>query len=277
MSLTSFLNDNLEARNYLSKTFAKPSIPNDLRLLVPSNSPRPGEIGAAFDYVFRFYLERLNPQAAPSPWVAVHAIQIVEGVDNRLATQGSDAVRDAKETLAEFLKAEGPPSDALLKSAIRLARLDTIYRSSGGFEYLDAPIAEIELAELRALFLGIKPHEWRTEGPCLLNPTFGMASHAIGGADADAIVGSLLVDVKSTKNLTLTVDDWLQLLGYRLLSMLQQVASGEAGPEIDTLGIYFARYGHLARWDVNQIGTEAVWREAVNWLAAALDIRLPTR
>ena len=127
------------------------------------------------------------------------------------------------------------------------------------------------------MFLGIKPYEWRTEGPCLLNPTFGMASHAIGGADADAIVGSLLVDVKSTKNLTLTLDDWLQLLGYRLLSILHQVVSSEAGTEIDTLGIYFARYGHLARWDVNQIGTEAVWREAVNWLAAALDIRLPTR
>ena len=107
--------------------------------------------------------------------------------------------------MAEFLNAEGPPSDALLKSAIRLARLDTIYRSSTGFEYLDAPIAEMELAELRALFLGIKPHEWRTEGPCILNPTFGIASYAIGGADADAIVGGLLVDVKSTKNLTLTL------------------------------------------------------------------------
>ena len=100
MSLTSFLNDNLEARNYLSKTFAKPSIPNDLRLLVPSNSPRPGEIGAAFDYVFRFYLERLNPQAAAANrWVAVQAIRIVGGVDKRLAIKGSEAVRDAKKTI----------------------------------------------------------------------------------------------------------------------------------------------------------------------------------
>lgn len=276
MSLTSFLNDNLEARQYLSKTFPKGSVRRDMPLLVPSNAPRPGEIGAAFDYVFRFYLERLNAQAAArDSWVAVGAIPIVERADKSLATQARRAIREARENLAVFLNAEGPPSDALLTSAIRLARLDTIFRSKSGFEYLDGSITDAQLDELRGMFLHLKADDWCTDGPCLLNPTFGVASDAIGGADADAIVGGLLVDVKSTKNLALTLDDWLQIVGYRLLSILDDLIGGAVRTPTEALGLYFARYGYLARWNANVIATDAAWGDAVGWLASALDIRLP--
>jgi len=39
------------------------------------------------------------------------------------------------------------------------------------------------------------------------------------------------------------------------------------------LGIYFARYGYLARWEANVVATEADWHDAVVWLASALNIR----
>jgi len=275
MSLTSFLNENLEARKYLSTAFTKPSIRRDVPLLVSSNTPRPGEIGAAFDYIFRFYIQRLNPQTADGgQWVAEGAIPIVQRVDRNRAARAREVVHAAKQLLVAFLKGDAQMSDELLASAIRLARLDTIYRSGRGLEYFDSPITEAELHELRELYLHLNPDDWRTDGSCHLNPTFGVASHAIGGADADAMIGDLLVDLKSTKTLVLTIDDWLQVVGYRLLSILDQLVSGEIRTLTKALGIYFARYGYLARWDANVVATEAAWHDAVVWLASALDIRL---
>jgi len=275
MSLTSFLNENLEARKYLSTAFPKPSIRRDVPLLVPSDAPRPGEIGAAFDYIFRFYIQRLNPQTADGgQWVAEGAIPIVQRVDRNRAARAREVVHAAKQLLVAFLKGDAEMSDELLASAIRLARLDTIYRSGRGLEYFDSPITAAELHELRELYLHLNPDDWRTDGSCHLNPTFGVASHAIGGADADAIIGDLLVDLKSTKTLVLTIDDWLQIVGYRVLSILDQLVSGEIRTPTKALGIYFARYGYLARWEANVVATEVAWHDAVVWLASALDIRL---
>src|SRR6266702_6939121 len=88
MSVTSFLNESVEARQYLAKAFAKPSIRRDVPLLVPSNAPRPGEVGTAFDYLFRFYLQRINPHvAANQDWVADRALPIIETVDRALASR----------------------------------------------------------------------------------------------------------------------------------------------------------------------------------------------
>jgi len=177
MSLTSFLNENLEARKYLSTAFPKPSIRKDVPLLVPSNAPRSGEIGAAFDYIFRFYIQRLNPQTADGgPWVAEGATRVLQRVDRNRAARAREVVHAAKRLLVGFLKGDAQTSDELLASAIRLARLDAIYRSGRGLEYFDSPITEAELHELRELYLHLNPDDWRTDGSCHLNPTFGVAN-----------------------------------------------------------------------------------------------------
>jgi len=277
MSVTSFLNESVEARQYLAKAFAKPSIRRDVPLLVTSNAARPGEIGTAFDYLFRFYLQRINPHVtANQDWVADQALPIIEKVDRALASRARVTLAEARRLAAEYVET-GKPTDAFLRAVIELARLDPVFRARRGFEYLNTPVGSREVQELGALLALLEPERWHTTGPCLLNPTFGIASTAIGGADADALVGSLLVDLKSTKMLELTRDDFFQIVCYRLLYVLDAVISGEPRPPVDSLGIYFARYGYLAEWTIHELGSEAAWADALGWLGGVLHISASQR
>ena len=88
----------------------------------------------------------------------------------------------------------------------------------------------------------------------LLNPTFGPASFVVGGADADLIVGDLLIDVKTTKQATVRADYLDQLLGYFLLARRAR-RSDKKFPSVRRLGLYFARRGFL--WIVDS----ASWTE----------------
>jgi hypothetical protein len=80
--------------------------------------------------------------------------------------------------------------------------------------------------------------------PFVLNPTF-LGSRDVGGADADLIVDSCLIEIKTSK-LTKIDPDWLrQLAGYLLLDYNEE-------HHIQSLGIYMARQGLLFRWSVDE-------------------------
>ncbi len=72
-----------------------------------------------------------------------------------------------------------------------------------------------------------------------LNPVFMPYSELVGGADADFIFDSTLLDIKSTKSLGYNTADWAQVLGYAAMAR-------EVGIPIDRAGIYFARFGLCA-------------------------------
>lgn len=81
--------------------------------------------------------------------------------------------------------------------------------------------------------------------PAVLNPTFA-GSKAIGGADADLIVDSCLIDIKATVNPLKRGDvrSWIyQVIGYVLLDY-------DAGHKVDRVAIYLARQGALLEWDL---------------------------
>lgn len=72
-----------------------------------------------------------------------------------------------------------------------------------------------------------------------LNPIFMPYSGAVGGADADLIFDSTLLDIKSTVNLGYKTADWAQILGYAAMARA-------TGIPIERAGIYFARFGLCA-------------------------------
>jgi len=75
-----------------------------------------------------------------------------------------------------------------------------------------------------------------------LNPAFA-GSHAVGGADADMILGGHLIELKVTKNPRME-STWLyQLLGYFLLDYCDEY-------NITDLGIYMARQSVRLHWPV---------------------------
>lgn len=77
----------------------------------------------------------------------------------------------------------------------------------------------------------------------VLNPTFA-GSTDVGGADADLIVDGCLLEIKTTKAMSLDAEWLRQLFGYLLLDYYDRYA-------IRTVGVYLARHGEMLTWQVD--------------------------
>jgi hypothetical protein len=106
-----------------------------------------------------------------------------------------------------------------------------------------------------------------TPKPVLLNPTFGEASHAVGGADADMIAGDLLLDLKVTSRAKVGAEHLNQLVGYFLLSR-EHRQSVPTAPEVRRLGLYYARYGYLWLADAAAWTKQPGFPELERWFFA---------
>ena len=101
-----------------------------------------------------------------------------------------------------------------------------------------------DVADLRAL-LAIVP--WKVLGSAealWLNPNFADQSTRVGGADADIIMGDLLLDLKVVTKCS-PRRDLRQLIGYLLLARAA-VRDEPTFPAITRIGVYYARHGHLS-------------------------------
>lgn len=206
-------------------------------------------VGTAFDYFLRFEMMRRAPHAVCERWVAEAAPEIFNKrhPDMReVATRVRCVIDRAKEAVAEYAVMRSPKradQAALAFHAIRLAKLDSVYRAAvlePGFERADRRDVE-DLIQLLAL---VPWHSLVHPRLMLLNPTFGQTSHIVGGADTDLITGDMLVDFKTSKKPEQQTRQLDCLLGYLLLARNQRRLSGTF-PEIRRLGIYYARCGYL--------------------------------
>lgn len=84
--------------------------------------------------------------------------------------------------------------------------------------------------------------------PTILNPTFD-GSPDIGGADADLVLGSQLIEIKTT--VKQRIDRlWLyQLAGYLLLDYNNRY-------ELDGAGFYLGRQGTMLQWPLSEFLSE---------------------
>lgn len=179
-------------------------------------------VGTAFDYLFRFYLERENPNCVTKHWVAENSVALLE---QTIDENGKNAPKemtaafdkmilyldDAKDIHEEYLKS-GNLSDDLIRSSIILAQMDTFYRSG----IIPSSLGQVEsgdVQDLRNLISLVKLETFKAKNTCFLNPTFGYGSQLVGGADADLIVDDMLVDLKTTKFLSFTQEHYNQLIG----------------------------------------------------------------
>lgn len=132
-----------------------------------------------------------------------------------------------------------------------------------------------QLTQFRQVFEArLIPQLERRPGLWALGPTF--SGSGLINADADLIAGGLLLDLKTSAKLTLAVTDLFQIIGYALLDF-------EDAYRITELGIFAARYGYLAAWDVSELldelagkklGLDAVRSEFRALLEAGTDRRL---
>lgn len=119
------------------------------------------------------------------------------------------------------------------------------------------------LNEMEALFTLLREQEWTNGETVFEKPSFGNYRHILRG-EGDFIVDDLLIDIKTTKNPSFTNAFWRQLLMYYVVNDIQRVLY-ESGwrpgkepfegkyPEINRMGIYFARFGELKAVDLDEV------------------------
>lgn len=273
MSLSSLLETDLALTAYLRKLVAAPKLPSPAPALVaPPRSSNHGLVGTAFDYVLRWRLERADPHAHVRRWVAEAAMERLPASHRPL---GARLLQRAKEQHARFLN-DGKLTEDVCMATIGLAHLDTVFRSGRGVAEVGAPPLAQDVEDLLALSEAVPANLLRASGRCLLNPTFGEASVAVGGADADLVLDDTLVDVKTTKNFKLERMAFDQLVGYVLLARLGGIdADPQPNEGIAQVAIYFARYARLVAWPLDRLLTQTAQQTAADWLRAHLSSLSP--
>lgn len=227
-------------------------------LLVPPRSAEYMLIGAAFDYLLRSLVERLNPSCHRGPWIATGALAFfreeLTGRDSSLFAAAKECHDRAVAAHKKYMS-DGVLSDELLLGVIHLARIDRIYRDGPEYfrkEWLSLPY-NTETAELRQLYEVVPLQNFESKDQCFLNPVFDLASHLVRGADADLIVDDCLIDVKTTKHLKFKTRDLHQIVGYYFLYLLTGVSAKRPIGKVRHVGVYFSRHAFLHTLELEKI------------------------
>lgn len=289
MSLSSFVEE-ADVRERLKPL--RPRFPRKipLPLVAPPRSGRFQVVGIAFDYLFRFEVERRAARCTSRGWVAEHAPDLLRdaargsvslkllmpdgpalslpppGGFARAARRAQRALDAARDVFVDYVLLGTPSDDEVADAAavaLRLAKLDLVFRAGcfdPDFDRADREDVEDLLAMLAVVPFGSLLGKKMIH----LNPTFGEASHAVGGADADMIVGDMLVELKASKQDKVRAEDLDQLLGYFLLTRRAHRANRRF-PVIRRLSLYYARFAYLATFEVTTWTEHPLFLETEEW------------
>jgi hypothetical protein len=279
MSLTSFLR-NKDVKERFRQEFQKPRFPVEKGLLAPPLTKRYGLVGTAFDYLLRFYVQYLNPDAIAGRWIAELSIShplspllknvVLDADSERISftetaqtRQVRRIIEHAKKVQAEFLSS-GEMADEVLESALLLAQLDPVFRAG----FVDPNIGTVhkeDVTDLRNLISIADTEMFRAQELCLLNPTFGEGSTLVGGADADLVIDDTIIDIKTTKALKLQRAYFDQLIGYYVLHEIAGVGELEPKPKISKVAIYYSRFAYLHVLELDEIVNGRTFPSFVRW------------
>jgi len=290
MSLTSILTDinNQDLRDKFKNEFIHPKSKLEGDLLAEPKTKNYELVGIAFDYLIRYFTERINQnKTISSEWVAETAIglinakiinndsdNIITGINNikkYTKTELLDFIQlnfiNAKINYNQYLKT-GAISKQLIVSVLFLGKLEIFrrnYNASWAFDGIFDNLNPDDIKDINSLFLLLKENDFTAKEKCILNPTFGIGSILVGGADADLIIDDTLIEIKVTKNLKLDRDYLNQLIGYYILSQCGGVDNVSDKQCIKNIGVYFARHGILWKAPLSDFGDENKFNNFKEW------------
>jgi hypothetical protein len=259
MSLLSLIS-NKDVKTRFAQEFKMPKFNKDGKLLAPPLTNRYSLVGTAFDYLMRFYLKRLNPNAITKQWVAEATPQLVPANTRILV---DELLLEAHVTYDQYLET-GDMNDGVLRVCLLLGQLDPIFRA----HFIDPNLGTVDsedIKDLDNLIRIVNAADFQCKDICMLNPTFGMASRLVGGADMDLLLGDTLIDIKVTKILDMKRDYLNQLIGYYVLSMIGGIDKAPKKLNIENLGIYYARHALLYKIPIQEIIAECNLGKFIDW------------
>lgn len=259
-----------EVNKKFNETFPKPSFKYDPKIIAPPLTNNYSLVGTAFDYLMRFYLKYLNPEAIESSWVAEHGVGILKLFElARVAENGEELlkmlesifgnklliniekdaiekidsiIQHVKTAFTEYLQT-GNMKDELIELIINLAKIDLIIRV-GIIEPTIGVVNKNDIEDLRKLVSIVDQNKFKSKKICVLNPTFGEGSILVGGADSDLLLDNTLIDIKTVKSLEFEKRSYNQLIGYYILYTVGGIDYAPSAL-IENVGIYYSRYAIL--------------------------------
>lgn len=260
MSLTTFL-DLKDVKANFRLEFPKPQISFGT-LIAPALTKNYSLVGTAFDYLIRFYLQRHCSFSTSKPWIARSALRFLK--KGSRSGQTARNILDYAEYHHHAYLEEGIMTDELITGCLLLAQLDPVFRRKVIVPNL-GKLHKQDALDLKNLLSAIPNDIFIPRHTCLLNPTFGLGSHLVGGADADLVIDNTIIDLKTTIKPWLYQDHYNQIVGYYILSRLGAVKNAAPHLQIKTLAIYSSRYAYLYSVAVAEIASEEKWLRFSDW------------
>ncbi len=246
-------------------------------IVIGSGGAHPATLGTAFDWAVRFLL---HPQ--PCPDLAIQGVlrfpplgQAAIDLALRLGIATGDNGRLGMDNFAGPAAGATIDRELLLRGCWALALLTEVFRIGGvhpgsalaqlnprkiSADDLLTIATPVHLAELGELYdlaiVKLVPPLSQRRGQWALGPTFD--GSRLMNADADFIAAGLLAEIKTslgdrnadgTRRASLEGSTLYQMIGYALLDFTDRYT-------VDTLGLYSARYGHLALWPLRDLLAE---------------------
>lgn len=299
MSLTSLLKQR-DVRERFRKEFPKPILSFKMDIAAPPLTNHYSLVGTAFDYLLRFYIEYLNRKCIyQGEWIAEESVDLLLRRLSRvrgdidfenagklrvcrkwpewlkkyanLCRKMHKLVLVAKKQHASFLKT-GKADDDLLRTILGLAQIDPYFRAG----FLDENLGKVsnkDVQDLVNLYSLVDSEIFGALDTIVLNPTFGMASQLVGGADADLIADDMIIEIKTTKKLQLTRDVFNQLVGYYILHKMGGIDGLPRRHKINTIGIYFSRFGCYHTISVKDIINRKTFDSFLVWFKKRIERR----
>lgn len=255
-----------DVRAVMAGFFSFPRKAFQMKCIAPPFTTNYSTVGTAFDYLMRFLIRYHVPQAVDSPWVAYHGGMALKATGSSLAPRAEAMLERAEDAYNDFL-AMGHISERLLICALQLAQLDAVYRAG----WIDERLGETDAADVADLeHLGrlIPIEQFVGNVPCLLNPAFNRCHPINVRADADLIMSDAIIDIKVTKQNSMRLEFFRQLVGYYSLAAMGGFSYDSCSVIINQIGVYFARCGQLVTFDVNELRTDRPLKGWLEWLTA---------
>lgn len=287
MSLTSILSDKKYQilRDKLKIDFSRPDFELKTSIKAPPLTTNYAIVGTAFDYLFRFFLEKINKDKIEhrEVWVADNAFSVLKGIlssskaktiyvgvkqDKNFKTKELlkliiDQYKQSKENYHKYING-CVLSDELISNTIFLAKLDLFSRTGIIDGYFDFHNPE-DIKDIRSMLSLVDEEKFQSKKECYLNPTFGLGSAIVGGADADLIIDDTLIEIKATKDFSLSRSNLNQIIGYYVLCLIGGVNQKPNERPIKKVGIYFARHGVLWTVPLSCFGNEQKFLDFKEW------------
>ena len=230
-------------------------------------------VGTAFDYLARFMIARLieiNKEEVLDDLAAERGIECFNSIEHEFINEKFEYYLEQLE-LYIYGDNEVTIKDVTMISCF-LARLEHAARTKWipndeTIKYLYKEDKEVlkEVNMMGVVFYDdfIMKGMVKEKSEVVFNPTFGVCSEKLKGADGDVYIDGVLWDFKTTKSNIKKTEDFTQMWQYLVYDKVCKLYSDDTyslkNKEIKALAFYKARFGEIEFLKIKEINTKQLF------------------